>query len=292
VVSDDLSVLEERSTGERSRELRLHSAALGRDTTATLLTPSGWQAGGDTAYPVLYLLHGSSDDQSSWLAHTDIAELAADSGILVVLPDGGRLGFYTDWQVPDRLGTVPRWETHHVRELMPLLEKRYGASDNRMIAGISMGGFGALRYTMRHPGMFRATASLSGLANLTRRGMGALLGTLSVREGMRPGRMWGTRRGNPDSWAENDPHLHPGAFAGQPVYLAAGDGNRTPGEEFVAGMGLVEKYTRAMSEDLAQALTEHGAEVTTNFSGGIHFWTNWRRKLTELWPYVTKTLDT
>ncbi|WP_158888407.1 alpha/beta hydrolase [Amycolatopsis anabasis] len=285
----ELTVLAEEVTGDRVRELRLHSPALGRDVSVNLLTPPGWRP--DREYPVLYLLHGSSDDHRCWLTHTDLAALSSASQTLIVMPDGGRMGFYTDWRVPDRQGTVPGWETFHLTELLPLLENRYGASDRRMVAGISMGGYGALRYGMRHPGMFRAVASLSGLMHLTRRGMGGLLGLLSVREGMRPGRVWGPRRYGLDTWAANDPFRFPEAFAGTPVYLAAGDGTRVPGEEFVAGMGLVERYARAMSADLAERLTAHGVDVTTNFSPGIHFWTTWRRKLAELWPYTQRILS-
>lgn len=287
-----LTVLDEQVAARPAvRELRMHSPAVGREVGATLLTPPGWRPGSLERYPVLYLLHGSSDDHTSWVRHTDVVRLAEDTGALVIMPEAGRLGFYTDWRVADRAGTIPRWESFHLDELPALLETGYGASDVRMAAGISMGGYGALRYGMRRPGMFRAVASLSGLMHLTRPGMAALLGTLSVREGMRPGRVWGPRRLCAGNWAANDPYVRAEALHGTDVYLAAGDGRRVAGEEFVAGMGLVERYSRAMSEDLATRLRSLDATVTTDFTSGTHFWPTWRGMLTRLWPQARKILN-
>jgi S-formylglutathione hydrolase FrmB len=286
----ELTVLEEQSTGAGVLELRLWSPALGREAAATVLTPAGWRPGDHGSHPVLYLLHGSSDDHLSWTRNTDIVRLAAESNVLVVIPSAGRMGFYTDWKVPDREGTVPRWERFHLVELLSLLERDYGASDSRMAAGLSMGGYGALRYALRHPGLFRGVASLSGFVHLTRPGMASVLGLLALREGMRPGRIWGPRRRCAENWAANDPYVQAAGLAGTKVYLAAGDGRRIPGEEFVVGMGLVERYSRAMAEDLAGRLRAVGVDVTTNFSAGIHLWTTWRRKLTEFWPYALEIL--
>src|SRR4051794_13515456 len=190
---------------------------MGREVSATVLTPPGWRAGDHGSYPVLYLLHGSSDDERCWTTHTDIVERTAGSNILVVMPDGGRIGFYIDWPVPDRQATVPHWETFHVAELRSLLEQRYGASERRMAAGISMGGYGALRYAIRHPGMFRAVASLSGCVHLTRPTTVRMLTLLAVREGVRPGQIWGPRRRDFANWAANDPYLRAAELAGTRV---------------------------------------------------------------------------
>ncbi|WP_186382628.1 alpha/beta hydrolase [Amycolatopsis rhizosphaerae] len=282
-----MKVLADRETGEGLREIRVHSPALGREVSLAVRTPPGWRPGDHGRHPVLYLLHGSSDDHTCWRRHTDLLRLAAGSGLLVVMPDGGRLGFYTDWRVPDRAGTVPHWETFHLDEVRTLLEQRFGAGELRLAAGISMGGYGALRYAMRRPGMFRAVASLSGLVHLTRPGMGALLGLLSVREGIPPGRIWGPRRRAFATWAANDPCRHAEAFRGTEVLLAAGDGTRVPGEETVPGMGLIERTARAANEEFAERLRTAGVDVTTHFTAGTHFWGTWRAHLAALWPRLT-----
>jgi S-formylglutathione hydrolase FrmB len=66
-------------------------------------------------------------------------------------------GFCTEWKVADREGAVPQRETFHVVELLSLLEREY--------AGLSMGGYGALRYAIRHPGLLLGVASLSELVH-------------------------------------------------------------------------------------------------------------------------------
>lgn len=278
-------------TAARRHDLRLDSPALGRVAGCTVLTPPGWRPDEERRYPVLYLLHGSSDSHTAFVENTEVAELAAKGNALVVMPEAGRLGFYTNWRVTDRAGTVPQWETFHLAELPATLEREFGASDVRMVAGLSMGGYGALRYAMRFPGMFRAAASLSGLMHLTRPGMAALLGALSIREGMRPGRIWGPRRYCWDNWAAHDPYLRAHTLRGTAIYLAAGNGRRMPGERTPPGMGLVERYSRGMSEELAARLEVLGVDVTTNFDAGTHFWPTWRRALTELWPYAMATLQ-
>lgn len=60
---------------------------------------------------MLYLLHGRYDSYLSWTRSTDVEELSRRSGVLVVMPEAGRAGFYSDW----RIG--PGRETFHTREL-------------------------------------------------------------------------------------------------------------------------------------------------------------------------------
>jgi len=278
-----IEIVDERASAN-VRELRLASPAMGRAVSATVLTPPGWRPGG--CYPVLYLLHGSSDDHHCWLRHTAILDMAAESGFLVVLPEAGRIGFYTDWEVPDRDATVPRWETFHTVELVALLEERFCASDVRLAAGISMGGYGALRYAIRRPGLFRAVASLSGLVHLTRPGIATLLTLLALRERTRPGRIWGPRRRCHANWAANDPFLHADDLRGTRVFLSAGDGTRLPGDDFVPGMGRIERGSRAANEEFATRLLAVGADVTTHFTAGTHFWPTWRRHLAAAWPWL------
>ena len=78
--------------------------------------------------------------------------------------DGG-FGWYTDWYNGGQ-GGQPAWETFHLTELRQLLERNWQAGDERVIAGLSMGGYGAMVYAARHPDMFKAAASYSGLVDL------------------------------------------------------------------------------------------------------------------------------
>ncbi|WP_405956530.1 alpha/beta hydrolase [Streptomyces phaeochromogenes] len=85
--------------------------------------------------------------------------------VLVVMPEGGQVGFYGNWW-NHAAGGPPAWETFHLDELRPLLERHYGAGTRRAVAGLSMGGFGAVSYAARRPDLVRAAASYSGPVHL------------------------------------------------------------------------------------------------------------------------------
>ena len=80
------------------------------------------------------------------------------------MPSDGPAGFYTDWLFGGR-DKPRRWATFHMVELFQILERGYRAGPNRAIAGLSLGGYGALTYSYQFPGRFRAAASYSGLVD-------------------------------------------------------------------------------------------------------------------------------
>lgn len=141
------------------RDLTVASPALGEMVKVRLLLPVHYSARPGGRWPVLYLLHGCCDTYQSWTRSTDVEALTAHSDVLVVMPDGGKAGFYSDWL------TGPRGETFHLTELRRILERDYRASTVMAVAGVSMGGLGALAYAARHPGLFRAAASFSGIVD-------------------------------------------------------------------------------------------------------------------------------
>ena len=80
------------------------------------------------------------------------------------MPDAGQGGFYSDWYNAGA-GGPPKWETYHVGQLIPYVDAHYptvAARGGRAIAGLCMGGFGAMSYAARHPDLFVAAASFSG----------------------------------------------------------------------------------------------------------------------------------
>ena len=90
--------------------------------------------------------------------------MTAGQPLIVVMPDGGRGGWYSNWHNGGR-GGPPAWESYHIGQLIPLVDRRFrtvAARRGRAIAGLSMGGFGAFSYAARHPDLFTAAASFSG----------------------------------------------------------------------------------------------------------------------------------
>jgi enterochelin esterase-like enzyme len=138
-----------------------YSDALGRDWGYTIYLPSGYRQDG-ARIPVLYLLHGNSGDANDWLtqghlqsaadaliAHKDIPPVA------IVMPQGG-----TDWYVDRK----EKMESAFFGDLLPEIETHYAVSmqrGGRMIGGVSMGGFGALRYALTQPELFCGALLLS-----------------------------------------------------------------------------------------------------------------------------------
>ena len=116
-------------------------------------------------HPTLFLLHGLSDDHAMWMRRTSIERYAAERGLAVVMPAVGR-SFYQDMQSGAKYWTYLSEELPRVmRRFFPLSEKR---ADN-FAAGLSMGGYGALRLALAHPEKFAAAASFSGALDYVRR---------------------------------------------------------------------------------------------------------------------------
>lgn len=114
---------------------------------------------GEGKYPVLYLLHGMSDDHTIWQRRTSIERYAADYGLAVVMPST-HLGWYTDMHIGFK------WWTYISQELPAICRTFFpNMSDKRedtFAAGLSMGGYGALKCGLLAPDTFSAVASLSG----------------------------------------------------------------------------------------------------------------------------------
>jgi putative tributyrin esterase len=109
-------------------------------------------------FPVLYLLHGMSDDHSAWHRYTSLERYAAERGVAVVMPAVGR-SFYADEAHGHRYWTFLSEELPHVvSSFFNVSERR----ENTFVAGLSMGGYGAMRWALRQPERFAAAASMSG----------------------------------------------------------------------------------------------------------------------------------
>src|SRR5207248_9658561 len=137
-------------------------------TSMTVLLPQQTQAqigmAGVAAGPppVLYLLHGMSDDHTTWQRRTSIERYAAGLGLAVVMPAVHR-SFYAD-EVHGH-----RYWTFLAAELPALVSQFFRVSDrpgDTFVAGLSMGGYGALKWALREPGRFAAAASMSGVLDI------------------------------------------------------------------------------------------------------------------------------
>ena len=135
-------------------DLHYFSNALGKQTAATVLLPET----GTGPFAVLYLLHGLSDDHTIWLRRTSVERYVGSLPLIVVMPDGGR-GFYSD----AKEGYV--YDTALAVELVDRIDGTFptrAAREGRCVAGLSMGGYGAVKFAAGHPDRFCAAVSHSG----------------------------------------------------------------------------------------------------------------------------------
>lgn len=112
-------------------------------------------------YKVLWLLHGTFGDYSDWIRKSNIERYAAARDLIVVMPSGLNSN-YADWN--DAFGMGYDMYRYLFEELMPMIYNWFPASDKRednFIAGLSMGGMGAVSYGLQHPEKFAGIASLS-----------------------------------------------------------------------------------------------------------------------------------
>lgn len=147
----------------RVETVQFKSKLVGATLPYQVALPASYTAKGKeqaARYPVLYLLHGFTGHYDNWLSRTKLAEYAAAYNFIIVTIEGNN-GWYTD------SASVPgdKYESYFIQELIPDVQSRYHtieSREGRAIAGLSMGGYGALKFGVKYPQMFAFAASFSG----------------------------------------------------------------------------------------------------------------------------------
>lgn len=218
-----------------------------------IILPSGYHDQPDRRYPVLYFLHGAPDDP----IQQNYPALTMSDEMITVIPDGGAKGWYANWLNQNTALGAQNWENFHLEQVIPFIDanlRTIATKKSRAIAGVSMGGFGALRYAQVRPDLFSQTASLSGDIDLSVKSMDLRLAVVaSVTDAM--GAMCASSSGtcDPDEsafapgvdsdalfgspypvfnrdwrWNEVDPSQHMDRLAGMGISIYTGDGGGSP----------------------------------------------------------------
>lgn len=147
--------------------LDIHSTAMNKTYKAAVVLPSSY-AKSKAAYPVLYLLHGGIGHYRDWIEKTPdkglLHNLADRYNLIIVLPEGELFSYYID--SPIQKGS--QFESYIIKDVIPKIDNTYRtnrSSKARTISGLSMGGYGALYLSARHPDLFCAAGSMSGALN-------------------------------------------------------------------------------------------------------------------------------
>ena len=184
------------ATPSRVAHEQFHSDALGVDKAVVIYLPRGYDSQPARHWPVFYYLHGLGGNETNWTQSGKLDAAADQLGLaaIVVMPDGDD-GFYVDSAakidydqcmkdgaglfLPERephdttCVRARNYETYIAKDLVGWVDAHYHTlprRDGRAIAGLSMGGFGAMELAMRHPDEFAAAASHSGAIALLYKG--------------------------------------------------------------------------------------------------------------------------
>jgi enterochelin esterase-like enzyme len=152
------------SQGKTMESLLIKSKILGKEVRYSIYLPSDYESS-QRKYPVLYLLHGYSDDETGWAQFGEVQKIANETiskgeatQMIIVMPDAG-----VSWYINDAAGKV-KYEDFFINEFIPFIDSIYKTRSKkqyRAVAGLSMGGYGSFIYAMKHPDLFSAAAPLS-----------------------------------------------------------------------------------------------------------------------------------
>lgn len=252
--------------------LTMPSKILGENKTLTVYLPDDYESTAD-AYPVLYLLHGAWGTDRDWTdkgsAH-ELADLAIKNGtaapMIIVMPDAR--GINDDYAGP-HMGyfNQPDWnyEDYFFQELIPYVENKYRVKtdkQHRAIAGLSMGGGGAVAYGQQYPEMFGAVCSLSGaLGNFAVDSEGDSLN----------GSRGGMARYNQTGFVNAADEDAVNKLKSIRWFVDCGD------DDFLALKNI----------DFFRAMIEKGIDLEYRMRDGAHNWTYWRTALPAVFQFVS-----
>lgn len=141
--------------------LEIFSASMRKNIKCLVVAPENYSASG-SPYPVLYLLHGHSGNFAGWLGDApQLRQHADEFQMIIVCPDGG----YDSWYLDSPVDSTVRYDTYISREVVGFIDFYYNTRrerSGRAIAGLSMGGHGAITLAIKHPDIFGAAGSMAG----------------------------------------------------------------------------------------------------------------------------------
>lgn len=254
----------------RHVEESVESAALGRAMKYRVLVPQDYDTS-ERRYPVLYLLHGLDGDYTDWTTRTNLAEYSRELPLIIVMPDGEN-----SWYTNAAGAPADRFEDYLLTDLQTDVVRKYRTINSRYgraIAGLSMGGYGALKMALKRPATFAVAGSFSGAFSITREdGIGTRLNPV---ERERILKIYGA--GDAAARRENDVHaLAAAAKPGSAPYLYLDCGTT----DF-----LLEDNRSAVA-----AISRAGLSYEYHEVAGAHSWDYWDRRIRQFLPVLMERL--
>ncbi len=261
--------------------ITFYSNILKEQMTYSAYFPKGYSTS-QRKYPVLYLLHGAGSNQNSWIQEGEMQQIL-DSAIkegnatpmVVIMPDAG-LSYFMN----NKDGTYP-FADFFIKELIPHIDQTYSLRQGkkyRAIAGLSMGGFGALLYGLQYPELFGASAAISAAVR-TDEEINAMSEVDYLR---RYGKVIGETK-------DEDSRISEFWNRNSPLYLVE---NMTVGEK-----GMVQFYFEIGDDDnrnkgnsaLHNLMKDYGIPHEYRVKDGAHDWNYWRGNLPDILNFVSES---
>lgn len=136
----------------------LSSTSIDATSAVNIVLPDGYRTSNDR-YSTMYLLHGFNGDQSSWIINSRLIEFAKQFRLIIVCFDAKNSWYANSYSQP-----FARYEDLLVKDIIPYIDKRYrthAVKQHRSVCGLSMGGYGAIKYGLKYPEMFGFAAGIS-----------------------------------------------------------------------------------------------------------------------------------
>lgn len=238
------------------QDVVFRSGSLGREITYRVILPT--VIPNKQKLPVVYLLHGGGGDFREWSNDSDVAGFA-EKGLILVMPEG-ESSYYTNSE--DR--PHDRFEDYIVTDLISDVESRFLADPSRRaIVGVSMGGFGAIKLALKHPGLYKFVGALSPAIDVPSRPF-SIKRISQYRHHAAIFGPWGSQRRR-----ENDPFVlaatvDPGSVPF--IYISCGEQE-----------GLLRS-----NKQFTALLARRKLNFESHFGSGGHDWNQWNGRLPDM----------
>jgi S-formylglutathione hydrolase FrmB len=285
-----IHVVSQKTIDPRLTALNVKTPALPGLVDVRVLLPVGYASNPRRRYPVFYLLDGTSGTAADWTTAGGAEQTTAGLPLIVVMPNidlnGNGGGWCTDWP-----NGAQRWETFHIDQLIPWIDRNLRTIPTRAgrgIAGLSQGGFCALSYAARHPDMFGFAYGYSGAPDIyydtdARAGAHAIINATEVGlTGVPPDTFFGNLATNGINWAAHDPATLAENLRWTDMRMYWGNGMAGPYDPPVANPGAagIEGAVWRDNNDFQARLDAlHIPAYFDDYGNGTHSFAYWARDL-------------
>jgi S-formylglutathione hydrolase FrmB len=262
---------------KRCRDYRVEAPSNVRTTgnRVRVILPVGYHRT-TMRYPVVVLFNGAVTAYDGWSRKTLLTRMSRSMQAILVMPDGGygrRLGMFSDWHD----GSY-QWETFHTRYVVPWVDRTFRTIEGaRAAVGASVSALAAIGYAARHPGLFKAVLSISGMldtrALATQVAPQELADAVGLDQRVDLSRVWGSPVLDADVWSAHNPADLAAHLKDVKLFIASGTGFAGGDPDDPIHTGYQENTVWTTHRTFLAALLAHGVSYEARVAvGNRHDW--------------------